>query len=379
MSDISQININNTTYNIKDIEGRTQVEIMPTASADLLGKIYQFVGATGAFTNGYFYKCVAGETAGTYEWIPVAVQSGSGEQLVWIGTRAEHTTAEQEGTLPETAIIGITDESGGGGSDVIDDEHISTETTYSSSKIEELLNYVNITWEQATDEQIVEALALADAGEFSPANYWAVGDTRKFSLSAISPSTGVDETQPAQDIELVIVQLGLYKDENDKTVNAIVHSFKTLSTLGKMNTSASNVGSWDSCPRRTWFNSNFYNALPTTIRPIFKRFKTVTVSDYNASTLTTSIDYFALPAEKEIFGAKNYGTDVEANALTQWTYYRTSANRIKQRNDFTINQKWFLRTPYNGNTSNFLGVEANGNGTTISVNGTWGIAPFGCI
>lgn len=81
MADISQFNINNTIYNCKDIEGRTQVEIMPTASADLLGKIYQFVGATGAYTNGFFYKCVPGETAGTYEWTPVAVQSGGGSSV----------------------------------------------------------------------------------------------------------------------------------------------------------------------------------------------------------------------------------------------------------------------------------------------------------
>ena len=37
--------------------GAIQVDTMPTADASLVGKIYQYVGATGAYTNGYFYKC----------------------------------------------------------------------------------------------------------------------------------------------------------------------------------------------------------------------------------------------------------------------------------------------------------------------------------
>lgn len=37
---------------------------------------------------------------------------GGGDDEVWLGTRAEHTAAETAGTIPETAIIGITDESG---------------------------------------------------------------------------------------------------------------------------------------------------------------------------------------------------------------------------------------------------------------------------
>lgn len=54
-----------------------QVASLPTADADTLGKIYQYVGETDTdYTNGYFYKCVEGETAGTYEWEAVSVQAG---------------------------------------------------------------------------------------------------------------------------------------------------------------------------------------------------------------------------------------------------------------------------------------------------------------
>lgn len=365
-----------------EIPDSVQYSTMPTASADLAGKIVQYTGSTTAsYTNGYFYKCATGETVGTYEWIPVAVQDGSGEQLVWLGTRAEHTAAETAGTLPETAIIGITDESGGGGGgggDIIDDENVSTETTYSSSKIEELFDFVNVTWKYGTDEQIVQALALADAGELSPANFWAVGDTRKISLSAISPSTGVDETQDAQDVEMVIVQLGLYKDANDKTVNAIVHLKDCLATTGKMNTTATNAGSWDSCPRRTWLNGNFRNAIPSSIRSIFKQFKTVTAKEQNSSELTTSLDYFALPAAKEICGnVSTSSTAEEAIALTQWDYYKVTANIIKKIGTSAV--IWWFRSPCANNVTDFCIVNSSGSPRTAGANKAYGITPFGCI
>lgn len=56
-----------------------QVSALPTASADELGNIYQYVGATDAnYTNGYFYKCVSdGQSPATYSWAQVNVQPGS--------------------------------------------------------------------------------------------------------------------------------------------------------------------------------------------------------------------------------------------------------------------------------------------------------------
>ena len=53
-----------------------QVDTMPTAAADEVGKIYQYVGTTDAnYTNGYFYKCVSdGQEPATYSWTRVDVQ-----------------------------------------------------------------------------------------------------------------------------------------------------------------------------------------------------------------------------------------------------------------------------------------------------------------
>ena len=56
-----------------------QVATLPTASADELGKIYQYIGATTSvapiYTNGYFYKCVSdGAVTPTYSWEAISTQ-----------------------------------------------------------------------------------------------------------------------------------------------------------------------------------------------------------------------------------------------------------------------------------------------------------------
>ena len=61
---------------LADKQDKTQFSTMPTASADLVGKIYQFVGETSAnFTKGLFYECVEvtpSTTPKTYTWVAKA-------------------------------------------------------------------------------------------------------------------------------------------------------------------------------------------------------------------------------------------------------------------------------------------------------------------
>ena len=52
-----------------------QVDLLPAPSVDELGKIYEFIGSTGTYVNGYFYECVSdGETPPTYSWVQKNVQ-----------------------------------------------------------------------------------------------------------------------------------------------------------------------------------------------------------------------------------------------------------------------------------------------------------------
>lgn len=54
----------------EDFEAVPQWSSLPTASADYVGKIVQFIGATdSSYTHGYFYECISdGSTPATYSW-----------------------------------------------------------------------------------------------------------------------------------------------------------------------------------------------------------------------------------------------------------------------------------------------------------------------
>ena len=55
-----------------------QFVTLPSPTEAIVGKIYQYIGATSAeYTNGYFYECKETST-GVYEWQPKAVQPGGG-------------------------------------------------------------------------------------------------------------------------------------------------------------------------------------------------------------------------------------------------------------------------------------------------------------
>lgn len=78
------INIDGTSKSIQqayedgDLSGggsAIQVDLLPPPSVDELGKIYEFIGSTGTYVNGYFYECVSdGEPTPTYSWVQKNVQ-----------------------------------------------------------------------------------------------------------------------------------------------------------------------------------------------------------------------------------------------------------------------------------------------------------------
>jgi len=70
-----------TLENVIDGKGLiTQYSTMPTASAETVGKIIQYIGTTNAnYTNGYFYiGTTDGQDPATYSWENINVQPSSG-------------------------------------------------------------------------------------------------------------------------------------------------------------------------------------------------------------------------------------------------------------------------------------------------------------
>lgn len=240
-----------------------------------------------------------------------------------------------------------------------------------------------VTWAGGTDEEVVAMVTAADAGLINLSDYWAVGDIRTVQLSAMS-ATGVGESHAAQQVDLVLMHAGGYD------LNAAVASGRTkcsfvvglkdsLAEAGYMNNSNTNSGSWNGSARRTWCNNVFRNAIPSTLRAIFKQFKTVTAQTYNGSTNQTSVDYFALPAEREIFDARNHCNQTEYNALFQFDYYKTASNRVKKLGKTGTASFWWERSPIDGNSAYFCRVNSNGAADYSGASGNRGLAPFGCI
>lgn len=255
---------------------------------------------------------------------------------------------------------------------------------YYYEKVLPPFNPSEISWANGTDAQIAEMVAAADAGKINLSDYWSVGDTRTVQLSAMS-ATGVDESHNAQTVELVLMHAGGY-DLNSAVASGrskcsfIVGMKNCLATGGYMNSSETNSGSWDGSARRTWCNNVFKAAMPSTLLPIFKQFKTITAESYNGMTLKTSVDWFALPAEKEVSGGPaGYSNPTEFNALFQFDWYKTASNKIKKRGMTGSSNLWWERSPYYDGSGGFCCVHISGSAYVNAASNTFGLTPFGCI
>lgn len=244
-----------------------------------------------------------------------------------------------------------------------------------------------VTWADGTDEEIVAMVEAADRGEISLADHWKVGDERTVHLSAMA-ATGVGESHVAQDVTMVLMNVGgktlANATASGKTECNFIVGMKnglangTDGEYGYMNMPNTNIGGWDSCARRTWCNNVFRNAIPASVRSIFKQHLNITANGTGATTVT-STDYFALPAEKEVFGSNTYANSSAESSLTQFTYYATSSNRIKKCGDSGSADDWWERSPRSGRNNGFCRVASSGSASYDYAIYTFLVSPFGCI
>ena len=260
-----------------------------------------------------------------------------------------------------------------------------------------------VPWATGADADIVAMIQLADQGKLDPREYWAVGQERAFSLSAMS-ATGVGESHVAQNVTMVLVD----KDNTNYTYVTTPASGRTYpyfivqqknglangtsGEFGYMNSSNTNSGSWNGCARRTWCNNVYRSAIPSTIRDIFHQVKVKTAQTYNGSTIQESNDYFFLPAAAEVFkGDSSYGQGgsagqqtaysnlTEWNALSRWEYYATTSNRVKNQGNGGSAYSWWERSPGYSGASAFCFVDSDGTAHRSGASVTLLIAPAGCI
>lgn len=234
-----------------------------------------------------------------------------------------------------------------------------------------------VSWEYGSYEEIAAMVAAADAGRITLSDYWKAGDTRSVYLSAMSGSVAnANESHAAQYVQFVLTDPGHYTLANGKKCNFVVLQKDCLNEYGVMNSQNTNSGGWNGCQRRTWCNSVYRNAIPATLRPIFKQFK-VRTANGSGPDATDSTDYFALFSEKEVFGSTRYANSSAESQNSQLTWFKTSSNRIKRVNGSV--GIWWERSPHSGFTDRFCRVTHRGIADWTTANGSFGIAPFGCI
>lgn len=246
--------------------------------------------------------------------------------------------------------------------------------------------YVPPTWADGSDEEIAEALQKHYAGEIDLHDYWSVGDERTVHLNAMA-ATGVGESHVAQDVTMVLMNAGgktLTTPIGSVTECAFIVGQKNILANGTtreggyMNSSDTNAGGWNQCARRTWCNEVYKNALPSTFVGILKQHQNITAAG-TGSTTTTSSDYVALPAEKEVFGSVTYADSTAEASLTQFKYYETASNRIKNQGNAGSAYYWWERSPRTSFGLHFCCVTSDGTVDRDDANAANGLAPFFCI
>ena len=312
-----------------------------------------------------------------------------------------------------------------------------TLTTTTTIQIDDSLKIV--TWGGGTDAEVAAMLDAYYNDDIDIYEYWRVGDERQIPLSAMS-ATGVDDSHIAQTVTMVLLNKGgktLTTPINNHTecafvvgqksplTNNVCVSYSNEENGEMMHQSSSREEltdeyNWYNCLRRTWCNNTYKNAIPSSIRGIFKSHKNISAnSAFNHFTkqfisLNDSVtdDYFTLPAMEEVFGTiteeygqamiyKDYGaTDYpypEEDENIQFDYYKDSIGRQKKITYTTYNGQQVERTEGAGywtrskeklmqhNTSgNYVrhccvGVNMAGECTNTYANYTMGIAPQSVI
>lgn len=278
-------------------------------------------------------------------------------RIPWIGNT---TISATDGTDTTTATVNIAE--------------------YGNSYNAKLSFFKIVTFADGTDEEIAKMIEAHYNNKINIADYWAVGDKRKVNLSAMS-ATGVGESHRAQAVEFAIA--GFDHDELVTTINGHTKAAVTLTQVdclmdaecaadtkygsgntenGYMNSSNTNAGGWESCARRTWCNSVYYNALPHALKNAVKEVNKKTSAGNMISNIVMTADKIFLLSEIEIFGRTTYSMAGEG---AQYQYYKINSNIIKlpKYYDSSANAIWSLRSPVKNAHNHFIAVVNRGTGS----------------
>ena len=196
----------------------------------------------------------------------------------------------------------------------------------------------------------------------------------------ITPGNTINVTSAAGTYEYAVMGFNNFALANQGNYGG-THStagltFGTVNCVGehKMNSTNTNSGGWGTCLIRTSTMPTLQSGMPGTLAQV----KVPYVDFDNQSTILYSNDYMFLPAEKEVCGTRSYSPTAEANALTQFAYYKNGGNKFKTLPSGTRNWWWF-RSVNSTASNSFTGMYFSGNSGGIDASDSRGTAPCFCV
>lgn len=191
---------------------------------------------------------------------------------------------------------------------------------------------------------------LSQSGE--AANYWSVGDTKDVTLTS------------GETITLVILGFN-----HDSGAGITFGMQDCLNTTYLMNSSATNVGGWNSSVMRTSTMETLYSLLPPDLQSVIVAVPKLTSAGNTSTTITTTSDKLFLLSEIEVWGTTSYSASGEG---TQYAYYANGGTRVKSVNGSP--NGWWLRSPYSDYTYTFCNVDYNGNASINNAHYSSGVS-----
>ena len=280
-----------------------------------------------------------------------------------------------------------------------------------------------VPWSTGTDAEIIAMIEGYYNGDIplkAIESVWSIGDKRSIHLDAMV-ATGVGESHHADDYEFVIIDFDhdllvepingitkalitiqqdriLYKNTTDSSYSSYYPSIADEG--GYINpTGVYNTTGWNSCARRTWCNSVYYNAFPQYMKDNIKQvYKSTAHSGSTSSpTWVANTDKCFLLSEWEVFGNKTSSSETGSDAThyingtsgtsitmpaggSKYSIFVNTSDRYKlPKYSSYLSSRWWERSPHSSSSNSFCVVSVEGAANYYASGNTCGIIPACCL
>lgn len=237
------------------------------------------------------------------------------------------------------------------------------------------------------------------------ANYFAVGDCKEIVLNGTVGALtfndyhtyafiiGFNHNSSREGSNKIHFQLAKTAISGGKDICFTDSSYNSAgsSAAFRMNTSRTNSGGWEDSYMRnnicgtskSTTSGRIMGAIPAELRNALKsvtKYTNNTGESSDSSAVTATTDYFFPLSEYEVFGNITYSNTYETNYQQQYAYYSAGNSKVKYRHNSTGSfARWWLRSPYAGDSRSFVSVSDDGTAGSTSANGSRGFAPGFCV